>query len=317
MDFKDYYKILGVPKQASQEEIKKAYRKLAVKHHPDKNPGNKQAEEKFKEINEAYDVLGDPKKRKKYDELGANWNHYQNMGNQGRNPFEGQNFGGSQNYGWEDAFGSGGSGKNGGGSSFFDFFEQFFSGSSAGGSSRFDFGEEGSISGQNYEGEAKITLEEAFLGCEKVFELGNERIKIKLKPGVRHQQVLRVKGKGGQNRGFRGDLLLKVLIAPHPLFERNENDLSCTVQVDLYTAILGGKVEVPTLNGSKRIQIPAGTANGKKLRLKGLGMPDYKNTAILGDLYATIQVQIPQNLTDEEIMLFKKLAQLRGVQVEN
>jgi curved DNA-binding protein len=305
MDYKDYYKILGVEKTASQEDIKKAYRKLAVKYHPDKNKGDKKAEDKFKEVAEAYEVLSDADKRKKYDQLGSNWKQYEQAGggfdwskyaNSGtggsRVEFEGD---------FNDFMGGGG---------FSDFFKSFF-----GGGGFASTGREQARGGQAYkqpdlQAEAEITLEEAFHGTSRIFDLDGRKIRVKIKPGVADGQTLRIKN-AGLNDQTKSDILLQLRIKPHPKFERKGNDLHVDVPVNLYSAILGGKAAVQTLGGNVNITIPKGSDSGKILRLKGLGMPDYNDQNRKGDLYAKIQIAIPKNLSKEEEDLFKKLAELR------
>lgn len=294
MEFKDYYKTLGVSKTASTEEIKKAYRKLAVKYHPDKNQGNKAAEEKFKEANEANDVLSDPEKRKKYDELGENWKHYQ-PGNPP--PRQGYGAAGSrqQYYSSDEDFG---------GSNFSDFFESIF-----GSGSRFGGGSRGPVKGEDYQTNVTISLEEAYTGTARLLEVSGEKLQIKFKPGTADGQNLRIKGKGGPagKNGTRGDIFVTLHVSPHSYFERKEDDLYCEITVDLYTAILGGKATVRTLKGNIQITIPKETDNGKVLRLKGLGMPKYANPTEFGDIYAKVKLQIPKNLSKEELDLFQQL----------
>lgn len=300
MDYKDYYKVLGVSKSAKPEEIKKAYRKLAVQYHPDKNPGDKKAEETFKEITEAYDVLGDVEKRKKYDELGENWNRYQQQGG----PSEGFDWsqwqsgdGGSYSYSSGD-FGSGG---------FSDFFESIFGGGF--GRSR----SSGPQSGRDYEAEINLSLEDAYQGTSTQLEANGEKLKLSIKPGVREGQVLRIRGKGGPgaNGGERGDIYLKVHVATHPHFERRGDDLYCEAPVDLYTAVLGGKATIRTLKGSIKIDIPKETDNGKHLRIKGLGMPVHGKDNTFGDLYARVHIVLPKQLSEQELELFRQLAALK------
>lgn len=304
MEYKDYYKVLGVAKEASQEEIKKQYRKLAVKYHPDKNQGNKQAEEHFKEIGEAYEVLSDPVKRKKYDRLGSNWKQYEQSGSQGGADFaewarqQGGRRQQSRSYSAEDF----------GGSDFSDFFNSFFGGGARGRRS-----EPTPQKGQDYEAKITISLEDAYHGTEQMISLGDEKIKITIPPGVQNEQVLRVRGKGGVGRrgGESGHLYLHVEILPDERYERKNNDLYCDVHVPLYTALLGGELTIHTLKGNFNIKIPAETQTGKTLRLKGLGMPSYQKKGETGALYVKIIVDIPTNLTKTEKELFSKLAALR------
>jgi len=306
MEFKDYYNILGVDKTASDEEIRKAYRKLAKKYHPDKNPNDSTAEAKFKEVSEAYEVLSDPEKRKKYDMLGSNWKHYQNAGWTGDDWFKdftqqgtGFRFSGS----FDDLFGNIGG--------FSDFFESFF------GNSR---RERSSASftdipqkGRDYEAVLNITLEEAHKGTEKKITVNGKTLKVKIDPGIESGKKLRLKNQGGEgiNGGSKGDLYLKIQIEKHPLFEREGDDLYYNLNIDLYTAILGGKKEITTLDGKKiNIIIPKETENGKVLKIKGMGMNKYSFFG-RGDLYVKIFVSLPKNLSYEEIKLFEKLKSLR------
>jgi curved DNA-binding protein len=305
MEYKDYYKILGVDKKASQADIKKAYRKLAVQYHPDKNVGNKEAEEKFKQINEANEVLGDPEKRKKYDELGENWNQYQQPGNdwsgggqQGRRyQYEGD---------FSDIFG-----RDGGG--FSDFFDAFFgkgTGRNTGGRrSQAD----AQYKGQDFEAELGITLEEAHHGTSRVIQVGDEKLRITIKPGVYDGQLLRVKGKGGEgsNNKSRGDLYARIKILAHAIFTRKNDDLYATQNIDLSTAVLGGEVMVNTIGGTIKVTIPAGTQNGKTIRIKGKGMPVNDAADKFGDLYLQLHVTIPTNLTEQEKQLFEQLRKLQ------
>jgi curved DNA-binding protein len=305
MEYKDYYKVLGVAKDASQEEIKKQYRKQAVKYHPDKNQGNKQAEERFKDIGEAYEVLSDPAKRKKYDRLGSNWKQYEQSGPQGGADFSqwAQQQGGrgrqSRTYSEEDF----------GGSDFSDFFNSFF----GGGGGRGRRTESAPQKGQDYEAKIVITLEEAYHGVERMISLGEEKIKITIPPGVQNEQVLRVRGKGGAGRrgGESGHLYLHVEVEPDQRFDRQDSDLYNDVHVPLYTAVLGGELEISTLKGNFSIKIPAETQTGKTLRLKGLGMPLYRKKGESGALFVKIIVDIPTNLSDKEKELFTRLAALR------
>ena len=308
MEFKDYYKILGLDKQASADDIKKAYRRLAKKYHPDKNPGDKSAEEKFKEVSEAYEVLKDPEKRKKYDTLGANWKHYQNTGGPNADWFKNFNQnqqGGSYQFSgsFNDLFGNVGG--------FSDFFESFFGG---GGRTRSASGF-GNIpqKGNDYEASLTISLEEAHHGVEKKFVVNGKTLKVKITPGIEEGKKLRLKNQGGEGNsgGEKGDLYLNIQIARHPYFERKENDLYYDLDVDLYTAVLGGKKEVTTLDGKRlNIIIPKETENGKILKVKGMGMNKSGRTE-RGDMFVRINVTIPKNLTNEETKLFEKLKSLR------
>ena len=309
MDYKDYYNILGVAKTASQADIKKAYRSLAKKYHPDKNKGDKVAEEKFKDISEAYEVIGDEEKRKQYDQLGANWRQFQNAGAGGAGGY-GQPGGGYYEGDFSDMFGGGG-GSSGGG--FSDFFQQFFGGGGGG------FGQAGggrrtqSRKGQDYQAELDITLQEAYTGTFRLINLHNQQLRITTKPGVADGQQLRIKGKGGPavGGGTSGDLYVNVRVQPDPRFERRGNDLYTNLPVELYTAILGGQAQVNTMSGQLKLTIPAGTQPGKSLRLRGKGMPVYGKADQFGDLYVKIEVTLPTNLSPEERQLLEKLRDLR------
>ena len=310
MAFKDYYKILGVDKTATPEAIKKAYRKLAVQYHPDKNKGDKKAEEKFKEANEANDVLSNPEKRKRYDEFGENWEHYQhqdaaggrgNAGGKARRPQTG-NQGGNFSFDATDFEND---------DRMDDLFRQFFgsqSGRRAGGNTNF-----AARNGSDLEAEAQITLEEAFAGTSRLLKVGTEEHRLNLKKGVREGQLFKLRGKGqpGQGGGKSGDVLVHIRVAPHPRYTRTGNDLHCRQSVDVITAVLGGKIRVLTLQGEKIMTIPAGTQNGASLRMRGLGMPIYDQTDAYGDLYLDIHVDIPKQLSPEELELYNKLAALQ------
>ncbi|WP_347159178.1 J domain-containing protein [Pontibacter chitinilyticus] len=308
MDYKDYYKVLGVEKSASQADIKKAYRALAKKYHPDKNKGDKAAEEKFKDISEAYEVLGEEEKRKQYDQLGANWRQFHNAGG---NPYAGQQGGGFQgSYSqgdFNDMFGGGGGG------GFSDFFQQFFGGGGAGGFGGQRAGRTRTPQGQDYQAEMEISLQEAHDGTSRLLTVNNQQLRITTKPGVADGQTLRIKGKGGPAAagGTSGDLYINVHVQPDPRFERQGNDLHTSLSVDMYTAILGGSAQVNTLSGQLKLTIPAGTQAGKTLRLRGKGMPVYGKADQHGDLYVKIEVALPTNLTDEEKHLLQQLRDLQ------
>lgn len=308
MEYKDYYKILGVGKNVSTEEIKKAYRKLAAKYHPDKNPGDKTAEEKFKDINEAKEVLTDPEKRKMYDRFGSAYKQYRTTGQPG-------------DFDWSQFSGGRGSRSSGGGSFNFedlfggsgDFFEMLFGQPFGGRQQKRTWRGASAARGQDLTTEASITLDEAYHGTTRQLSVSGETIKFNIKPGMQDGQKLKMSGKGspGMNGGPRGDLYITVKISPHPRFERDGDNLLCDLPVDLYTAILGGKAELRTLKGAIKVDIPPETENGKVLRLKGMGMPLYGQPGKFGDLYAKISVHIPQNLSAEEVGLFERLKRFR------
>jgi len=314
MDFKDYYSTLGVAKTASEKEVKQAFRKLARKFHPDVNPGDKSAEAKFKEINEAYEVLGDPAKRKKYDELGANWRMYEQQAGQGP---RGQ---GGPGGGWNVNFGGGGPGgfrtmtedemreMFGDADPFSDFFHTFFGGSMAadlGGAPR-GRASRGRVArrGRDVEHEIDLNLEDAFHGATRrlaLAENGKTRtVDVRIPAGVGEGARVRIAGEGepGVGGAQSGDLYLRVRLAPHPRFERRGRDLYTRVPVPLTTAVLGGEAEVETLSGkSLRLKIPPTTQNAQVFRLKGHGMPAVGKSSDTGDLYATVDVQLPRELT--------------------
>ena len=307
MAFKDYYKILGVEKNATPEAIKKAYRKLAVQYHPDKNKGDKQAEEKFKAANEANEVLSKPEKRRRYDEFGENWEHLQHQApDGGAGPAGGRTRGGRQ--GPAASFDAHDFEND---DRMEDLFRQFFgsqSGRRPGGNPNFN-----ARDGSDLEAEVQITLEEAFAGTLRVLELGAEKHRLTLKKGVREGQLFRLRGKGqpGQGGGQAGDLLVHIRILTHPRYTRTGIDLRCLQHVDLLTAVLGGKMRVPTLQGDKMMAVQPGMQSGASLRMRGLGMPDYEHPAHSGDLYLDIHVDIPRQLSPEERALFQQLATLQ------
>ncbi len=315
MEYRDYYKILNVDRNASEQDIKRAYRKLARQLHPDVNPGDKQAEERFKEINEAYEVLNDAEKRDKYDRLGTNWQQWQRTG---RDPGQ---------YDWSQWFTGGPGGvrvewsgdlgdlfSGGGADAFSDFFRSIFGG--MGGTQRAGRPEDlfGRVRrGQDMEAPAEITLEEAFHGTTRMLERDGRRIRVKIPPGARDGSRIRVAGKGNSSPrgGTPGDLYLNITVKPHAIFERENDNLHCDVNIDLYTAVLGGQVQITTLNGDVSLRIPAGTSGGKTFRLRGKGMPNPRNPEIRGDLFATIRIRIPQDLSPPEQELFEELSQLQ------
>jgi DnaJ-class molecular chaperone len=310
VEYKDYYKILGVPKTATDKEIKAAYRKLARKHHPDLNPGNKQAEATFKEMNEAYEVLSDPEKRKRYEEVGSDWSSY---ASRGPSPWPGGGAGGGGRvhvnvggFGQEDVGG------------FSDFFRTIFGGGFAGGGAGPDpgFGRGGGEEpGQDIESSVDLSLEEVLRGATRAFSIGdgpNRRtVEVKIRPGVREGSRVRVAGEGAPGRGGRrGDIYLRVHLRPHPRFEVKGDDLHTTVAVSLSTAVLGGEAEVPTLDGTVSIKIPPETPNGRVFRVRGQGLPRLDSDAGRGDLLAELSVDLPQKLTPREKEIFDELRKL-------
>jgi len=317
MKYKDYYEILGVDQNADEKEIKQAYRRLARQFHPDVNPDDKQAEEKFKEINEAYEALGDPDKRAKYDRLGANWQQWQRMG---RDPgqFDWSQFRsapGGARVEWSgdigDLFGGSGAG------AFSDFFQTIFGGmgrSTGRHSASGDFFRRApNRRARDVEAAVEITLEEAYHGANRVLARQGRRIRVKIPPGVRDGSKVRISGKGNLGYGDNspGDLYLNVTVKPHPTFKREENDLRCDVDVDLYTAVLGGEALVSTLDGDVLLKIPPGSNSGETFLLRNKGMPNPRDPQQRGNLLATIQVQVPQQLGAREKELFEELKHLQ------
>ena len=329
MDFKDYYSTLGVPKTASEKEIKQAFRKLARKHHPDVNPGDKTAETRFKEMNEAYEVLGDPAKRKKYDELGANWRAYEQAGGAPDGGFDPSQFGG-----WNaNVGGPGGQGGYrtmtqeemnemfGGDNPFSDFFQTFFGG--AGGAAGEARGRGGRARasrarpGRDVEQEIELPLEDVFHGTTRRFAIQHDgqtrTVDVRIPAGVGEGARVRVSGEGEQGSGGAnaGDLYLRIRTTPHAQFERKGRDLYTRVPIPLTTAVLGGEADVQTLGGkSLRLKIPATTQHAQVFRLKGHGMPATGKSEEHGDLYATVDVQLPRDLTAEQRKHFEALQKL-------
>lgn len=300
MDYKDYYNILGVTKSATKGEIKKAYRNLAKKYHPDKTNGNSTLEEKFKEVSEAYEVLSNDENRKKYDELGANWKQQQQAGDAG-------GFDYSQYYA-----NMGGQGSHQTFEGDPEMFSEFFNNIFGGGYSRSGGRRQTARKGQNYMAEMDMTLEEAYHGGTRIININGKKLRIKTKPGTKDKQKIKLAGKGspGLNGGSPGDLFITIHVQPNPNFKRKGNNLYADLPLNLYIAVLGGKVEVPTLNGNVNMTIPKGTQGGKTLRLKGKGMPVYGSTSQYGDLYVKTNILIPANLSAEEEKLFMNLKDL-------
>lgn len=325
MDYKDYYKTLGVSKNASQDEIKKAFRQMARKYHPDMNKGDKTAEEKFKEINEAHEVLSDPDKRQKYDQFGAHWQQYGRAGGRPEDfnwdPWQSQGGGFTQTISQEELErilgGMGGTSGMGGMGGFSDFFETLFGGLGGTPGGGVNFGRQRvrrPQRGQDAEHEVQITLEEAHRGTERVLEWDDGRkIEAKIPAGVKTGSKVRLRGQGqrGAMGGQSGDLFLKIKVLPHPLFKRDGNNLRTNVPVGLYDALLGGEIEVAALDQRIKLTIPPETENGKTFRLRGLGMPDMRNPKNKGDILVKANVMLPKNLSAEEKEIFTQLREKR------
>jgi curved DNA-binding protein len=304
MEYKDYYKILGVDRKAEEKEIKRAYRQLALKYHPDKNPGDKQAEERFKEINEAYEVLGDPQKREKYDQLGDSYRSWERMG--GRpGGFDWSQWTQGAPGGVHVEFGDLGDLFGGG---FSDFFNTIFGGAQA--QQHRGFGQ-ARKRGRDIEQAITINLSEAYHGTKRVFQSDGRRLEVKIPAGAKTGTKVRIAGKGQPGSAGPGDLYLKVNVEHDPRFERKNDDLHTEVEVDLYTAVLGGEELVSTPTGPVILKIPAGSQPGQTFRLRNRGMPKIRNPKSFGDLYAKLKVLIPQKLSAEERELFQRLAALR------
>ncbi len=300
MEFVDYYKILGVDKNASEGDIKKAYRKLARKLHPDLNPNDKEAHKKFQQVNEANEVLSDPEKRKKYDKYGQDWSHAEEFekarqsqsrpnNSAGRNDAGGYNFSGSE-------FGG----------NFSDFFSSMFGQAEGKGSGR-----QAKYRGEDYNAELHLNLEDVYTTEKQTLTVNDKKIRITIPAGVENGQVIKLSGHGGEgiNGGPKGDLYITFVIIDNSVFKRDGNNLNTTVVIDLYTAVLGGEVVLDTLSGKIKLKVNPETQNGTKIRLKGKGFPVYKKEGQFGDLFVTYSVKLPANLTERQKELFKELSQ--------
>lgn len=296
MEFIDYYKVLGVNKNATEDEIKKAYRRLARKLHPDLNPNDKEAHKKFQQINEANEVLSDPGKREKYDKYGKDWQHAEQFeqarhSQQQPNNFSGESFG--------DGFEEG---------SFSDFFNSMFGDLNQGGFRQ----QQTKFRGQDYQAEVRLNLSDVFKTHQQVLKVNGRNIRITIPAGVENGQKIKIKSHGGPgvNNGPNGDLYITFLISNDTKFRRQEKDLYADFSVDLYTAILGGEITVDTLDGKVKINVKPETQNGTKIRLKGKGFPVYKKDGEFGDLILTLYIKTPTNLTKEQKDLFEQLSKL-------
>jgi curved DNA-binding protein len=309
VEYKDYYRILGVDRNADEKTIKRAFRRLAVQFHPDKNPGNHQAEEHFKEINEAYEVLGDATKRAKYDQLGASYQAWQQRG------------GGATGFDWSQWMGSAPGGVRvemsdldslfGGG--FSDFFQAIFGGMAAASAARAGAaGRSPAMRGRDLEQRVGISLEEAFHGTRRQIRRNDRNLEVKIPPGATSGTRIRVTGQGESGRSAAGDLFLLIDVAQDLRFTRDGDDLHVDVEVDLYTAVLGGETGVPTPAGPVVLKIPAGSQPERTFRLKSRGMPGLRKPSQRGDLFAHLKVVLPTNLSAEEKVLFQQLAGKRG-----
>lgn len=289
MEFIDYYKVLEIDKNASSEDIKKAYRKLARKLHPDVNPNDKLAHQKFQQVNEANEVLSDPEKRKKYDQYGKDWQHAEQFEQQ-RQSQQNRQYAGGQQF------------SEGGDHDFSNFFESMFGGSGRSRQTKFR--------GQDYNAELKLSLTDAMVSHQQTLAVNGKNVRITIPAGIENGQVIKLKGYGatGVNGGPAGDLFITFAIEPHPQFKRSGNDLFTTAKIDLYTALLGGETTIDTLNGKVKLKVSPETQYGTKIRLKGKGFPVYKKEGETGDLFVTYEVKLPTNLTEEQKRLFTELS---------
>ena len=315
MDNKHYYDILGIEKTASQNDIKKAFRALALKYHPDKNPGNNEAEKHFKLVNEANQVLSNPEKRSKYDEFGKNWQQYEQSTNQKKSHSSARNsaeFTGSRRHqhSQSDADIPFADREQ---ADFSDVFEQFFA-TKAGGAGKNQSRSANAknpfvFKGSDYETAMEITLEEAYTGTHRVIQLESGKLRVTTKPGAYTDQLLRIKGKGakGSTDEHQGDLFVCIKVQSHPQWRRTGDDLYETCTIDIFTAVLGGEAVVHTLSEHIKINIRAGTQNGKTIRLKGKGMPIYGKPNVYGDAYVQIHVQIPEKVSAKQRELFEAI----------
>jgi curved DNA-binding protein len=300
MAFIDYYKILGVSKTANEKEIKTAFRKLARKYHPDLNPDNKGAEMKFKEINEANEVLSNAKNRKKYDKYGKDWKQgeeYEKAKRQQQRQRQRQSQHQSGQQGFSDK-------------EYSDFFESMF----GGGRSSYTQGRSPKFKGQDYNAELHLDLKDVYTTQQHVITVNGKKIRLTIPAGVENGQLIKIKGKGGSgiNEGPNGDLYIKFIINNHSQFKREGNDLYQNVDLNLYNCVLGGEITIDTFNGKVKLKIKPGTQNGSKVKLKGKGFPIYKKDGKFGDLIITYHIKTPTDLSGKEIELFKELQKINA-----
>lgn len=297
--FIDYYKILGVDKNSSQKDIKSAYRKLARKHHPDLNPNDKEAKKNFQQINEANEVLSDPEKRKKYDQYGKDWQHADEY--EKARQYQGQYSDKSSSRRQHSYSGTGGE------SEFSDFFESLF-----GGSGRSSRNRRTKFRGEDYSAELNLKLKDAYETHKQELNVNGQKIRITIPAGIENGQTIKIAGHGGKgiNGGPSGDLYIKFSVVPDTHFKRLKDDLHIVIDLDLYTAVLGGEIIIDTLDGKIKLKVPPQTQNGSKIKLRGKGFPVYKSNNEFGDLYVTYNIKIPTDLTQEEKKLFSELAKL-------
>lgn len=309
--FIDYYTVLGVERKATADEIKKAYRKLARKYHPDLNPNNEEAKQKFQQINEAHEVLSDAEKRKKYDQYGENWKHadqFEEAKKQQRQQQQQQGGFGGQGY-TQYTYSDFGADEGG----FSDFFEEMFGRARQG-----QGGRRGQSNvrykGQDLHASLRMNLTDVYKTQKQVFEINGKKIRITIPAGVEDGQVIKLKGYGGEglNGGPKGDLYITFVIENNTAFSRTDNDLHTTVDLPLYTAILGGDLVVDTMDGKVKLRVAPETENGAQVRLKGKGFPVYKKEGQFGDLYVTYNIKMPTKLSDKEKELFEQLKNLQN-----
>ena len=300
MDFVDYYKILGIEKSASPKDVKNAYRKLARKYHPDLNPNNQDAKANFQRINEANEVLSDPEKRKKYDQYGKDWQHAEEFEKQKQQQSQSQSYGSQAGGGFSGGQSAG---------DFSDFFESMFGGGGGGGRRAGRSGRQPKYRGEDYTTEIHLELIDAYKTHKQTLNVNGNNIRITIPAGVENGQIIKISGHGGAgtNGGPNGDLYITFSVANHSSIKRLGNNLFETVDLDIYTAVLGGEITIDTLDGKVKLKVKPETQNGTKVNLKGKGFPVYKNDGQFGDLQVTYSIKIPTNLTDKQKALFEEL----------